>query len=107
MAATTKPKVPLDHLQSEAEKKLDPARSDRSEVVEVDWEGQVLHVLPVMQWKTSAIHALREGDIELWAQKCLTPDAYAKWTKVDPDMGQAETFLTAWGEKSGTDRPSS
>lgn len=102
---TTKPgKVPLDHLQAEAEKKLDP---NASEIVEVDWEGQVLHVLPVMQWKTSAIHALREGDVELWAEKSLTPDAYVKWKKVDPDMGQAEAFLTAWGERSGTDRPSS
>lgn len=98
----TKPKAPLDHLQAEAEAKLDPSRS---EAVEVDWEGQTLLVSPVMKWKTSALQALRQGDLETWAEKCLTNDTYRLWQKVDPDLGQAETFFTEWSKVTGESRP--
>ena len=95
-------KAPLDHLQSEAKAKLDPART---EAAEVPWEGVTIYILPVMKWKTSALHALREGDIEAWAEKTLTNGSYELWQKVDPDMEQAEQFFTAWNAVTGESRP--
>lgn len=95
-------KAPLDHLQAEAKQKLDPARS---EAVEIDWEGVTIYVLPVMDWKASALRALREGDMDSWAEKSLTNGSYKLWRQVDPTLGQCETFFTAWGEVTGESRP--
>lgn len=95
-------KQPLDHLEAETKAKLDPAR----QAVEVDWEGVTIHVLPVPKWKASGLRALRENDIDTWAEKCLDSGSYALWSKVDPDLEQCEAFFTKWGEVTGESRPS-
>lgn len=95
-------KAPLDHLEAEAKKKLDPAKS---QTTEINWEGETLYVLPVMKWKASALRALRESDLDLWAEKSLTNDSYKVWQKIDPDLEQCEEFFTAWSAATGESRP--
>lgn len=83
----------------EAEARTDPAGTS---VVPLD--GQDVHVLPVKKWKSSAIRALRAQDFDLWAEKALAGDDYAKvWAVVDPDMEQVEEFFTAWKSATGQD----
>ena len=96
------PKTPMDHLQAEAKTKLDPKKS---EAIEIDFEGRTIYVLPVMKWKASALRALRESDIDSWAEKCLANDSYKVWQEIDPDLEQCENFFTSWGEATGESRP--
>ena len=96
----TDAKAPMDHLEAEA--KLNPAKTQATEIT---WEGQQLYVLPVMKWKASALRALRESDLDVWAEKCLTNDSYKVWQKIDPDLEQCEAFFTLWGEATGESRP--
>lgn len=89
--------APLDHLAAEAK--------DKSADIVVELAGRKLNVLPVMRWKASGLRALRDNDIDRWAEKCLAPGSYAVWTEIDPDLGQCEEFFTAWSEASGESRP--
>lgn len=92
------PKTPLDKLEAEATTPDDGS-------VEVALAGRELRVLPVKKWKASGLRALRENDIDLWAEKCLDPASYAVWRDIDPDLEQCEEFFTAWSEASGESRP--
>lgn len=94
------PKQPTDRLEKEATRI--PAA-----VTEVDWEGVAVKVLPSMKWKASGVRALREGDIDMWAEKCLAPESYKLWQQVDPDLEQCEAFFEAWQDASGESRPES
>lgn len=93
-------KAPLDHLEAEA--KLNP---ERTQVTEITWQGEQMYVLPVMKWKASALRALKESDLDVWAEKCLTNDSYATWAKIDPTLEECEEFFTLWGEATGESRP--
>ncbi len=95
------PKAPMDRLQAEA-KKLD---QDTTMAVEVELAGSTLRVLPVMKWKASGLRALRDSDVDTWAEKCLAPESYALWQKIDPDLEQCEQFFIDWQEASGESRP--
>lgn len=95
-------KAPLDHLEAEASKKLDPAKS---ETIEISFQGRTLYVLPVMKWKASGLRALRESDIDVWAEKCLTNGSYKVWQEIDPDLEQCEEFFTLWADATGESRP--
>lgn len=90
-------KTPLDHLEAEAKPKTEP--------VVVSFQGKEIEVLPPLKWKASGVRALRENDIDLWAEKCLTASSYAAWQQIDPDLEQCEEFFTAWSEKTGESRP--
>jgi hypothetical protein len=90
------PKTPLDHLEAEAKPKAD---------ITVELAGRKLTVLPVLKWKASGLRALNANDIDLWAEKCLTPESYAVWRDIDPDLEQCEEFFTAWSEATGESRP--
>lgn len=90
-------KTPLDHLEAEADTKR--------KNVTVPFAGREVEVLPPKKWKASGIRALRENDIDLWAEKCLTPESYKVWQQIDPDLEQCEEFFTAWSEQTGESRP--
>lgn len=93
-------KKPLDRLEAEA--KLDPIRTM---AVEVELEGRTLFVLPVMKWRSSGLRAMREGDMDVWAEKCLMPASYVVWQEIDPTLEQCEVFFTRWDEATGESRP--
>lgn len=66
-------------------------------------KGRELTVLPVGAWKTSAMKALRAGDLESWAEKCLDAASWVVWQEVDPTLDEAGEFLAAWSAKTGED----
>lgn len=61
----------------------------------------VVHVLPVRKWRSSSVRAMRDGDFDRWAEKCLAEGDYALWQVIDPDMDEIEAFFTEWTRLSG------
>jgi hypothetical protein len=90
-------KKPLDRLEADA---------TQAGPVKVALADVEVEVLPQRKWKSSAIHALNaSGDVEVWASKCLTPESYKAWQKVDPDLEQVEDFFVAWAAATGESVP--
>jgi hypothetical protein len=72
--------------------------------VEVKLRNETVRVLPLFEWRTSATRAMREGDFDSWAEKCLVDGDYEVWTDVDPKIREVEEFFEAWQEATGQDR---
>lgn len=83
----------LDHLEAEAEAE--------DELVTVPIAGTPVEVLPVKDWRTRAIRAMRDGDFDTWAESSLGDGCYVIWQRVDPTLSEVEAFFEAWGEASG------
>lgn len=81
------------------------ANTNATELIEVPLgsDGVIVHVKPAKQWRSSAIHALRSGDIEVFASTSLTPESYEIWQEIDPDLTEIEQFFSDWSEASGSD----
>lgn len=90
-------KAALDHLEADA-------TNTAGEVV-IKLAGRKLTVLPIKQWRASGYRALREENIDLWAEKCLAPASYEAWQDIDPTLEQCAEFFTAWSEVTGESRP--
>lgn len=88
----------------EAETTGQEAEANEAKLFEVPLgsEGDTVKVLPVKKWKSSAVHALRTGDIEIWASTALTPESYEIWQDVDPDLDEIEDFFDKWSSISGS-----
>jgi hypothetical protein len=71
------------------------------EPVAVLLDGLTVHVKPVKQWRSSGLRALREGDFQTWAEKCLEPESVDVWLDLDPTIGDVESFFEQWQELSG------
>jgi hypothetical protein len=99
MAAAPKRKLEsLDALEALEGEVLDPDGS-----VEVPLGDEKVRVKPLNEWRSSATRALREGDFDTWAEKCLAGDDYETWSDLDPTLAEVEDFFTAWGKLSGQD----
>jgi hypothetical protein len=61
--------------------------------------GQEVEVLPVKQWRKSAMIALQSGDLETWADLCLTDDGYDVWDELDPTFGEIAEFFGSFGDE--------
>lgn len=72
-------------------------------VVAVPLGDVEVEVLPVGKWRASGLRALREGDFDTWAEKCLTAEGREVWLDADPTMDEVEAFFTAWTERTGQD----
>ena len=86
---------PLDRLQAEATS--DPSR----EPTTVELAGREITVLPLRKWRTSGIAALRQGDFETWAHKCLDPESLHVWVEIDPDIDDVEAMFDQWSAITG------
>lgn len=71
--------------------------------VSVPFVDGALEVLPAGQWRKSALNALRVGDFDGWAQKCLTPESVAVWDAADPTMDEVQEFFAAFRDLTGQD----
>jgi hypothetical protein len=71
--------------------------------VEVPLVDETVRVKPLNEWRSSASRALREGDFDTWAEKCLAGDGYDTWLDLDPTLAEVEDFFTAWGAATGQD----
>lgn len=75
-----------------------------------------VRVLPPMQWRQSAMKAIRSGDFDTWARKCLVNDLvpakgkttasgsddYAVWVEADPTNAEMVQFFADYEEAAGT-----
>lgn len=77
------------------------AHTAPSDNVAVDLDGTALRVLPMRKWRSSAVRALRSGDFDLWAEKCLADDGWTLWQAIDPTMEDVETFFADWSKATG------
>lgn len=80
------------------------------ELVQGKLAGRTIYVPPVKQWRASALHALREGDFETWAETTFSDDDFDVWAEVDPTMQEIEDFFATinpgLGTNSGNSRAS-
>ena len=85
-------------IPAPVEAETNPSAAEREvtgELVQGELAGQVVYVPPVKQWRASALHALREGDLMGWAEKTLPDDDWDTWQEVDPTMEQIEAFFAS------------
>lgn len=74
----------------------------KGELVQGELAGKPIWVKPVKQWRASALHALREGDLQGWAEATLSDDDWATWEEVDPTLEEIEKFFASINSKLGT-----
>lgn len=91
---------PTDRLRAEAS-------HNTSEPVEVPLGERTVQVIPLRAWRSSAISALRAGNFELWASKCLTPETLPVWREVDPTIDEIEALFRDWSTITGQSAPES
>jgi hypothetical protein len=75
---------------------------DGAIVVPLGPNGDLVHVLPRRQWKSSALEALHNGNIEYWARMCLhRPDYENIWVGLDPDIDEVTQMFAEWNKLTG------
>lgn len=73
------------------------------ELIQAELAGHTVYVPPVNQWRASALHALREGDLQTWAEKTLNDDDWDIWVEVDPTMDEIGKFFETINGQTGVD----
>jgi hypothetical protein len=86
-----------------AVRKLEAEARAGADTVLVPLGDVEVEVLPIGEWRASGLRALREGDFDTWAAKCLSDEGLRAWDECDPTMSQVEEFFTAWSERTGQD----
>lgn len=80
-----------------------PAESEaRGEYVRGELAGEEVYVPPVKKWRSSALSALRAGDMHGWAESTLDDDGWAVWLRVDPSLEEIEDFFGSINAGLGT-----
>lgn len=82
------PEDPAPSTASAAEREV------TGELIQGQLAGKTIYVKPMRQWRASAIHALREGDLLGWAEATLSDDDLAVWDEVDPTIEEIEAFFS-------------
>jgi hypothetical protein len=79
--------------------------ADGSTLVELVTEqgSAEIHVPPPGRWKTSANMHMNGGNYEVWARSTLPAEDYKAWSRLDPNVDDAQAFLLAWQTKVGED----
>jgi hypothetical protein len=65
--------------------------------------GDLVHVIPRRNWRSSALTCLHEGNLDGWAQLCLHEPDYKIWIGVDPTVGEVMDMLEVWQKLTGED----
>jgi hypothetical protein len=84
----------MDRLEADAVLSAD-------ESVTVQLAGHNVEVLPLRQWRSSGVKALREGDFEVWSQRCLAEGSRSTWLDVDPTIAEIEAMFEQWSRLTG------
>lgn len=72
------------------------------ELIQGELAGKTIYVPPVKKWRSSALHALRQGDLETWAEGTLSDDDWDIWQEVDPSLEEIEDFFETINKGLGT-----
>lgn len=75
----------------------------RGDEVRGEIAGKEIFVPPVKRWRSSGLKALREGDIEQWAESCLSDEAWEVWQEVDPTLEEIEAFFATINDGLGVE----
>lgn len=94
-----------DAQRAEAETAAEPPEIPPGSVA-VPLAGELIHVIPRMEWTTSAVKAVQQGDFDEWAWQCLAPGEFDKvWSAMNggygPKLGDVTTMFDEWGEITG------
>lgn len=80
------------------------------ELIQGELAGKTIYVPPVKKWRASALHKLREGDYQGWAEATLLDDDMDIFEEVDPTIDELEGFFNsisgAMGGNAGNSRAS-
>lgn len=71
------------------------------ELLQCELAGKTIYVPPVNKWRASALHAIREGDLQTWAEKTLLDDDWAIWEEVDPTLDEVTAFFDTLNGQTG------
>lgn len=67
--------------------------------------GVTIHVPPQVQWRASALDAMRAGDFQTWAEKVLVGESFEAWEEWyegdDPTLGEVTEFFDRLGKVTG------
>jgi hypothetical protein len=77
------------------------AEASDTEFLTVPLAGKDIRVKDPMDWPSSAMRAMREGNFEVWAEKCLEDGDYTIWQSVDPTYRQIAQFMAAYRDAGG------
>lgn len=98
----------LDAENGTGEVNLSPAeREVTGDLIPGDLAGRTVYVPPVKRWRSSGLKALRDGDMEGWAQSVLDDDGWAVWEEVDPTLEEIGEFFESVSPGLGTDQGNS
>lgn len=100
--------MPPDEDDDEPEAATAAEKEAKRELVQGELAGRPIYVPPTKQWRASAMHALRQGDFETWAEITLDDDDWDTWQEIDPTLAQIEDFFEIINPKlsSGNSRAS-
>lgn len=88
--------MPVEAVRAEAD-------TGSADTVSVPFGDTTLDVQVAGKWRKSALNALRQGDFDTWAQKCLTPDSLAVWDEADPTMDEIQELFASYRDVTGQD----
>ncbi|GAA3037060.1 hypothetical protein [Streptomyces glomeratus] len=61
--------------------------------------GREVEMLPINKWRKSAMQAIQLGDLETWAESCLTDDGLDVWDELDPTMEEVGEFFASFNNE--------
>jgi hypothetical protein len=73
------------------------------ELIQCELAGKTMYVPPVSKWRASALHAIREGDLQTWAEKTLLDDDWDLWQEIDPTLDEVTKFFETLNGQTGVD----
>jgi hypothetical protein len=91
------------------------ALASATEPTSVPLAGKVVRVLPPMDWRQSAMTAIRRSDFDTWARACLVNDLevvdgkptgsddVAIWLEADPTNREVVQFMADYEAAAGQD----
>lgn len=109
MRPSTREEIDAFHDNEEGVDSPSAAEAEaKKELIEGTLCGRSVFVPTVKQWRASAIHALREGDFDTWAEATLDDGDLDWWMDSDPTLGEIEKFFATVnpGLGSGNSRAS-
>jgi len=77
-------------------------REVKGEYIKGELGGREIHVPPVRKWRSSALSALRNGDMQGWAEGTLDDEDWEIWEQVDPNLEEIEAFFGSVNAGLGT-----
>ncbi len=68
--------------------------------------GDIVHIKPRTQWRSSHLAALHSGNLEEWAAGVLfRPDYDRIWVGLDPTVDEVQAMLRTWSQLTGQPDP--